>query len=178
MIARTFVVAALCVSSLELAPVQSQQIRVYVHTEDDGDPRELKARKTLTTDLGEALKSKKRTLVVVDEEERAEVVVEVVGLGMTVPKVVIGLGPRPGDPTATMAPVKNVEVRVQVTAGTLSVSLKNKNRAADNPRGWKSAAEDLADQIDKWVFERRAKIRSASSAHLGPVLHDVRPVSW
>ncbi len=40
----------------------------------------------------------------------------------------------------------------------MQVSLQNKNKAYDNPRGWKSAAEDLAEQIDKWVGQYRAEI--------------------
>jgi hypothetical protein len=38
------------------------------------------------------------------------------------------------------------------------VDFTNKNKAADTPRGWKSAADDLADQIDKWLLEHRAEI--------------------
>jgi hypothetical protein len=31
----------------------------------------------------------------------------------------------------------------------------------DHPGGWKSAAEDIARQVEKWVSARRAKILAA-----------------
>lgn len=42
---------------------------------------------------------------------------------------------------------------------------KNTNRASDTESGWKSAAEDIAKQIDKWIAAHRAAILAARRGH-------------
>jgi hypothetical protein len=174
-----FVIATLFIAGSALAPVisacddevlpsQSQTqklIRVFVETDDSGVAEELAARKTSVKDLSEALGSRRKLFVVVDDEDKSEIQIEVLGRGLTVPKVVLGLGPRPGESSIGSAPAKNAElrIRVTVTSSDLTAELKNKNKANDNPRGWKSAADDLVDQLDKWVLENRAAIGRSSS---------------
>jgi hypothetical protein len=74
-----------------------------------------------------------------------------------VPRIAFGLGPRPGDP-GTSAPIRLGRLRATLMFGAMAVNMQNKNRANDNPRGWKSAAEDIADQVDKWIGQFRAEI--------------------
>lgn len=167
------VISALLVAAVSTpgaAPSASAQtprlIRVFVQTDDTGEAGELAARQTSVKDLSEALASKKKSFAVVDNEDNADIEIEVVGRGLTVPKIVIGVGgtsSRPGQAPIGSGPVKNAELRVKLTmkSNELKADFKNKNRAADNPNGWKSAAGDLADQIEKWVFEHRAPIVKA-----------------
>jgi hypothetical protein len=130
-------------------------VRVFVQTDDAGEPSELAARQVSARDLAAALASKKKTLRVVEDEDSADIVIDVVDRALTIPKLVLGLGARPGEPGA-IGPTKAVVLRVRLTASTgLGTDFTNKNKAADNPRGWKSAAEDIADQIDKWVLRVR-----------------------
>lgn len=130
-------------------------VRVFVQTDDGGEPSELAARQASAKDLSAALASKKKTLRVVEDEDSADIVIDVVDRALTIPKVVFGLGARPGEPSA-IGPTKTAVLRVRLTSATgLGTDFTNKNKAADNPRGWKSAAEDIADQIDKWVLRVR-----------------------
>ena len=152
-------------AALPLAPAvfESQApkpVRIFVQTDESGVAEELAARKTSAKDLSESLASHKKLFVVVDDEDKSEMQVEVLGRGLTVPKVVFGIGTRPGESGIGNAPTKHAElrIRVTVTSSDLTADLKNKNKANDNPRGWKSAADDLANQLDKWVLEHRAGI--------------------
>lgn len=160
-----FVIATLLIAASALSPLltsfqSSKPVRVFVQTEDSGVAEELAARETSVKDLSEALASRRKFFIVVDDEEKSEIQIEVLGRGLTVPKVVIGLGPRPGESAIGTATTKNAElrIRVTVTSSDLTAEFKNKNKANDNPRGWKSAADDLAGQLDKWVLEHRAEI--------------------
>ena len=141
--------------------MQQKIVRVFVETNDQGDPAEVADRRTSVKDLAAALGSKKKAFAVVEDVDKADLSIEVIERAYNVPKVVFGLGARPGQSTIGTAPVRTAELRVRVAVvpGELAVSLKNKNRAADNPRGWKSAADDLADQIEKWVLEHRDLFR-------------------
>lgn len=131
--------------------------RIYVETDKSGIPEELAARQDSVKDLKAALASKKKTIAIVESEDEAQIVVEVIDRGLTVPKVVLGLGPRPGQPPGPGGPVKHAQLRVRVTfkANERVVDLTNKNKARDDTRGWKSAADDLADQINKFVLNLR-----------------------
>lgn len=157
--------------AMGLAPQSRPQspppARVFVHTGDTGVAEELAARQASVKDLSEALTSRKKLFIVVDDEEKSEIQIEVLGRGLTVPKVVLGLGPRPGESTIGTTTTKNAElsILVTVTANDLTKEFKNKNKANDNSRGWKSAADDLADQLEKWMLERyRAAIDRGSPA--------------
>jgi hypothetical protein len=139
-------------------PPDPSLIRVRVETGATGEASELAGRNTSVKDLAEAVAGKKKSLVSVTADEKADVTVEVVQRALDVPKVVIGMGSRPGEPPGGMTTLKTGKIRVALRFGDMQVSLQNKNKAYDNPRGWKSAAEDLADQIDKWVGQYRAEI--------------------
>jgi len=136
-------------------------IRVYVETDAGGEDTEQGGRKTTVKDLAEAVANKKKSLASVDDEDKADVTVEVLQRVIEVPKVVIGMGTRPGEPPGGATTLKTAKIRAQLRFGDMQVSLQNKNKAYDNPRGWKSAAEDLADQIDKWVGQYRDVIIKA-----------------
>jgi len=139
-------------------PPDPSLIRVYVETNTLGEGPELTGRHTSVKDLAEAVSGKKKSLVSVEDEDKADVTVEVVQRVVDVPKVVIGVGSRPGEPPGGVMPLKTGKIRVELRFGAMQVSLESKNKAYDNPRGWKSAADDLADQIDKWVGQYRAEI--------------------
>ena len=133
-------------------------IRVFVKTDDVTDRDQITGRKTSVKDLADAFGTKKKTLSVVNEEAGADIVIDVIDRAIAVPKVVLGIGSRPGDPPGGTAPLRNAVLRVRLTAGDAAADFQSKNRAADNPRGWKSAADNLADQIDKWVADQRGRI--------------------
>jgi hypothetical protein len=125
--------------------------RVYVHTEPSGEPSELRDRQQSVKDLRSALTAKKKNLVVVDDEERADLDVEILGRTTSVPKVRIGLAPPGG------GPARVVRLRLKLTRGDESVELTNKNTPIEANRGWQSAAEDLAKQIDTWILEHKRR---------------------
>jgi len=136
-------------------------VRVFVRTDDMGEPRELAARRESVRDLSAALASRKKSLVIVYTRNAADVVLDVLDRGVTVPKVVIGLGARSGDPTTIpgMAqPARQAVLRVAMTAGAEPMIFTNKNKPNDSSRGWKSAADDVVNQVDKWVKARREEI--------------------
>ncbi len=144
-----------------LAPQAKTPVRIHVSTDDTGDPDELANRRASVRDLASALTGKKNVFIAAADEDDAELVVEVIGRGLTVPRVIIGLGPRPGQSTISSGPSKAADLRARLTTrpGEI-VDFRNKNKAADNPRGWKSAADDIADQIERW--QRARVVRSPS----------------
>jgi hypothetical protein len=152
------VAMAIAVSATPQAPATPQStLRVFVETDDIGEPAELGARRTSVRDLEEALASKKKTITVVKDEDKADIVIEVIERAIDVPRVVFGIGARPGQPPGGAGPVRTALLRVRLTMESkdVTVVLSNKNKASDNPRGWKSAADDLADQINKKILELR-----------------------
>ena len=142
-------------------------VRVFIHTDDRGEPGELAARQESVKHLADALASKKKAFVIIQEEDPADVVIDVRGRALTVPKVVIGMGARPGDPPGGAAMARVVQLSVSVDAQRLGdeEQFKNKNAPVESQMGWKSAADDIAKQIEKWVADRRAAILAA---RLGP----------
>jgi hypothetical protein len=138
-------------------------IRVYVDTRTGSiDPKGLEQS---AKDLTAALAGKKKLFTIVDDEDKADVVLEVQERTVTVPKIVIGIGPRPGQPSnpASTMPAREARLHVggSLVHGDESIDMRNKNRANDHPGGWKSTAEDIAKQVEKWVSDRRAKILAA-----------------
>ena len=141
---------------------ETKLVRVFIHTADGGEPNELAARLESVKHLSEAL-GKKKTLAMVSGEDRADVVIDVKGRGLIVPRVVFGTGPRPGDPPGGAAMARVVQLTVAVNAQRLDEreSFKNKNKPVESQLGWKSAADDIAKQIEKWVTDRRTAILAA-----------------
>jgi hypothetical protein len=92
--------AAGLVSATPATPAQSSPalLRVYVKTDEGGQRDELAARRESVKDMTEALTAKKKTFTVVEKEADADVVVEVLDRAVNVPKVVMGISPRPGGP--------------------------------------------------------------------------------
>ena len=142
-------------------------VRVFVETDVGGQASELAGRRQSVKDLAAALASKKKTMVLVDREDNADLVLEVLSRGVTVPKVVFGLGPKPGEPIGMSGPVRVVVLRVQLTFGLEVLSFANKNKPAEAAPGWKSAADDIADQVAKWAAEHHAEILKQRARLLG-----------
>ena len=140
------------------ALVTPSVVRIYVHTADDGsDARELAARRESVADVAAALATKKKVLSVVSEKEQADVLLELIGRGWTVPKFMIGLGARPGQPPgAGGSPMRAVQlsVRLRIRDREETVDFTNRNTPLESSRGWKSAADDIAKQIEKWITDR------------------------
>jgi hypothetical protein len=148
------------------APIQAAQgslpnpalIRVFVHTDDGGDAAERTERRESVKDLTDALAGKKKTIAIVTDEDLADLTIDVLDRSLTVPRVVFGVGARPGQPPGGNAPMRAVVLRVELTWAGEPFEFKNTNTVAETRPGWKSAAGDLAKQIEKWVVERRAAI--------------------
>lgn len=150
-------------SATATAQSDPKLVRVFVQTDDQGEPNELAARRESVKHLSEALASRKKVLAIATDEDQADVVIEVEGRGLIVPRVVIGMAPRPGDPPggAAMARVVQLTVSVHAQRITEHESFKNKNAPLESQLGWKSAADDIAKQIDKWIADRRSAILAA-----------------
>jgi hypothetical protein len=137
-------------------------IRIYIDTRSHAGDGSLAEREQSGKDLASALAGKKKLFTIVDDEDKADVVLKVEGRALTTPKIVIGIGPGPGQTTnpATTLPARQAQLHVSVSLARAdeSIEIRNKNRANDNPGGWKSAAEDIARQLEKWVGPRREKI--------------------
>jgi hypothetical protein len=163
------IVGVLLLSSLASAgsaQTDAALVRVYIDTRPEAADAGLTERQQSGKDLAAALGSKKKLFTIVEDEDKADVVLQVQGRAVTVPKIIIGIGPRPGqaaDPNTRPTPEAQLRVGVSLAHADESVEMRNKNRAYDNPGGWKSAAEDIAKQIEKWVGDRRAKIMAARS---------------
>lgn len=142
-------------------PADPSLIRVFVHTVDPGESPTLAVLKQSAIDLTGAIASRKKTLALVDAEGKADLILEVLDRSLDVPKVVMGLAPQPGSPTSIAGmtgPVRVAVLRVKMTLGRESPVFTNKNKPAESARGWKSAADDIAAQIEKWAKSHQGEI--------------------
>ena len=138
-------------------------VRVFVGTDDTGQPDELAARRQSVRDLAAALRTKKKTVVLVVDKDTADIEMDVLDRSLIVPKVVVGLGAggRQGDPTTIpgmSTPVRQAVLRVALKGDGEPMVITNKNKPAESTQGWKSAAEDIGNQAEKWISARRAEI--------------------
>ena len=159
-------VALLCVLSQSPAgPSQPDPALIRLHIDTRVGSIDPIGLEQSAKDLTAALAGKKKLFTIVDDEDKADIVLEVQERTVTVPKIVIGIGPRPGQSTnpASTMPAREARMHVggSLVHGDESLDMRNKNRANDHPGGWKSAAEDIAKQVEKWVSDRRAKILAA-----------------
>jgi hypothetical protein len=141
-----------------LAAAAPAIFRVFVHLPPDDPsapetPAELDDLHHSVADLDSALGDRKKSFVVVDAEDKADVSVEVLGRSVTIPRVVFAPASPMGQPGAPMSasPAKAVHLRVRATFRGGAAEFTNKNQALESTGGWKSAAEDLAKQLDLWV---------------------------
>lgn len=148
----------LFVSAGQAGPPQvaSKLVRVFVHTDDGGQAAELGGRRESVKDVSAWLADKKKDLVIVKDEDQADVVVEIVERTFTVPKVIFGMAGRPGQPV--VAPARVVHLEVSLTQGAATFEFTNKNAPLEAAGGWRSAADDVAKQIHKWIVDHRAQI--------------------
>jgi hypothetical protein len=148
-------------------------VRVFVHTDELGDGAELAGRRDSVKDLRAALADKKKTVVIVPEKDRADVVIEVVDRAVTIPKVVFGAGPTSGQTGPGPAqPARAVHLKVKLTYGEKSeLPFTNKNAPIESSGGWKAAADDIAKQLDKWIAAHREEllVRKGGLAISAPV---------
>ena len=150
-------------------PPDPKLIRVHVQTDDTGDPIDLEARRESVRQLVAAIAARKKSgmVTVPDGADNMDVFVKVQERGVTIPKVVIGLGggmgPQAGRPGPAATPVKTVQLRTRIALarGGDPVTITSKNRAMDSEAGWKSTAEDIAKQIEKWIADNKTAILEA-----------------
>jgi hypothetical protein len=135
-----------------LAAAQTTALpRLYIFTETSPDDSFLKEREQSVRDMRDVFASRKKVLTLADDEEHADVVVQVLERTTTIPKVRIGFSPPdPSMPGANM-PARTVRLRVRATRGQEKIEFTNKNTPFENDRGWQAAADDVAKQIEKWV---------------------------
>jgi hypothetical protein len=135
------------VAPIGFAQTQTSRLpRVFVTTSERGEGAELANRRQSVKDLRAALAGKKKTLTLTEDEDRADITIEVMDRTTSVPRVRIGLA-SPGGPS------RAARLRVKLTRGNDDpVEFTNKNTAFEDLRGWESAADDIAKQIEKWIF--------------------------
>lgn len=127
---------------------------VFVTTSDQGGTQDVKGRQESVKDLRAALGDKKKHLVVVDHEDRADLVVQIIERTTTIPKVVFTpMQPGVTGPAST-GPSRAVHLRVTIVRGSSDpVEFTNKGTAIESRGGWNAAADDIAKQIDKWIVD-------------------------
>ena len=144
------------------APLDPQLIRVFLTTADIGHPDDVAAKRESVKHLSDVLAKQKKLLTLVDKEELADLTVEVKERSTDLPKVVVGIGARPGQPPAPAgAPARTVHLRVALDWKRGDAELMNKNKPLESQRGWASAAEDVAKQIERWITEHRQRLLDA-----------------
>jgi hypothetical protein len=150
-----FVVALLALA-VALPSAQTKALpRVYIHTDQSPTDGALKEREESVKDLKAVLASRKKVLTVIDNEDQADVTVEVLERTTTVPKVRIGISPPNSSVPGVGMPARTVRLRVRATRGDEKSEFTNKNTPFENDRGWESAADDVARQIEKWIFGKK-----------------------
>ena len=151
----------LTIQSKGAAPETAALVRVCAHTDDAGDVPARDARRESLKDLRAALNNKKKDLVLVKTEDEADVLVEVVDRTTTIPKMVFGPvvpSSQPSRGTGGASPVRAVHLRVTLTYHGDPVIFTNKAALIESAGGWRSAADDIAKQVDKWIVDHRAEI--------------------
>jgi hypothetical protein len=133
---------------------------VCVTTNDQGGADDLKGRQESVKDLRAALADKKKHLVVVDQEDRADFVVHVMERTTTTPRILFTpMEPGVAGPVSS-GPSRAVHLRVTIVRGSSDPEeFTNKGTAIESRGGWRFAADDLAKQIDKWIVDH-AKART------------------
>ena len=125
--------------------------RVYVSTSERGEGSELANRQQSVKDLRKALAGKKKTLTLSDDEERSDITVEVMDRTTSVPRVRFG-------PPSRGGPSRAAHLRVKLTRGNDDpIQFTNKNTVFEDTGGWEAAAEDIAKQIEKWIFGHKGQ---------------------
>ena len=147
--------------------LDSKLIRVHVQTDEGGDGTDVAARRESVKHLVASIVDKKKSGLVVADEDTADVIVNVETRGVTIPKVVIGLSGGMGSPNGRPGPATQ-QVRVVKLGVTVAIArdgdpseITNKNRPNETESGWKSAADDVVKQVEKWIADHREAIIEA-----------------
>jgi hypothetical protein len=163
-------VTTLALATAPTGPAQEPQpdpklVRVWITTDAGGHPEELAARQESLKHLTAAMAKRQKLVALVDQEDLADVSLDVRERRVDVPRFVIGLGSRPGDPPGASAPARTAQLLVRLEWQDERVDLKNKNKPLESQLGWSSAADDIAKQIEKWISDRRQRILDARLSH-------------
>jgi hypothetical protein len=148
------VVSALLWAGQTTKPAAPALPLVWVTTSDQGGADDLKGRQASVKDLRAALADKKKHLVVVDQEDRADFVVTVIERTTTIPKILFTpMQPGVAGPVSS-GPSRAVHLRVTIVRGSSDpTEFTNKGTAIESRGGWGFAADDIAKQIDKWLVD-------------------------
>jgi hypothetical protein len=152
---------AFTIQSRGAAPETASLVRVYAHTDDKGEVSARDARRQSLKDLLSALNGRKKDMVLVKTEDEADVLVEVVDRTTTIPKLVFGPVVSPGQPsrsTGAASPIRAVHLRVALTYRGDPVIFTNKAALLESTGGWRTAADEIVKQIDKWIIDHRVEI--------------------
>lgn len=153
----TIALAAASAAGQQVAP-DPKLVRVWITTEEGGQSQELAGRRESIKHLTEALAKQKKLVALVDKEDEADVTLEVKERRVDVPRIVFGVGGRPGDPLGTTAPARTVQLLVQLGWQREDVDIRNKNKPLESGLGWSSAADDVVKQVTKWIADHRQQI--------------------
>jgi hypothetical protein len=153
---RSVVAVLVLGSAVALPSAQTKTLpRVYVYTDKSADDRAVTQREESVKDLRDVFAGRKKVLTLTDDQDKADVTVEVLERATMVPKVRIGiLPPNSGAPGANV-PQRTVRLKVRATRGDEKVEFTNKNTPFENDRGWTAAADDVAKQVEKWIFGKK-----------------------
>ena len=114
-------------------------------------------------DLLAAFKASKKDLAVVADPKQADVVVTVAERSVTVPRVAMGVVPMDPSRMPSPGPTREMHVAVTVAGRKDDAEFRNKNTALESTGGWKSADDDVAKQVEKWIAAHKASILAARS---------------
>lgn len=142
-----------------------QPLSVYVFTaETEGGfvDADSKQRADSVRDLREALR-KKKTVIVVESSDDADLLVEVLRRGLdetgkTSTKTSAGLGGL----YSTTTKDTEAMVRTKLTVGEYSTEIVGKNDGRIT-NVWRTAANNAANQIDKWINANRDRVRQSKA---------------
>ena len=158
MVATVLMSLALASVGTGQTPPDPKLVRVWITTEEGGHPAELAGRRESLQDLKKALAKQKKLVALVDKEESADVTIEVKERRVETPRIVFGVGARPGDPPGTITPARAVQLLTVLAWHDQRLELKNKHKPLESSLGWESAADDVAKQIEKWISDHRQRI--------------------
>ena len=133
-------------------------VHVFVKTDAMPDHANVALWRQSIEDVAAAIGQSKKPLTRVTSEADGEVTLQLIERSVITPKVVIGLPPRPSDPIPGMTPVRTIQLRVKLTAGKHTLEFANKNKPYDSAEGWRAAAQDVANQVVKWIDGHRAEL--------------------
>jgi len=133
-------------------------VHVFVKTESTSDHINAALWRKSIDDVAAAMGQSKKLLTLVTRDADGDVALELIERTVVTPKVVVGLPSRPNDPMPGMNPVRTILLRVKLTTTGRTLEFENKNKPYESDSGWRAAAQDVANQVVKWIDGHRAEL--------------------